>query len=220
MTEPDRRAELVAAALADELSPAEAAELEALRSVDPTIDVELAELREIVGALPVPSADLGRRVREAVEAEQRPVAPLRPRRAWAVALGAAACLAVGAAGAVAWDAVASRPPTGAPGTLGAHEAIDFIGEPADVSIEASLVAHTWGTETFLEIDGLPVGDDYSVVLVDGEGRSVDSGSFIGSMATVDCRMNAALLREAVTSVLIEDESGAVVATAELPPVAT
>ncbi|MDO8384339.1 MAG: hypothetical protein Q7T17_15360 [Microbacterium sp.] len=47
----DRRAELIAAALADELSPVERAELDALRAADPTIDRELAELRELASSL-------------------------------------------------------------------------------------------------------------------------------------------------------------------------
>lgn len=70
----DRRAELIAAALADELSAPERAEFDALRAEDPTIDSELAELRDIAGTLSLgapaltpwlktePSADLRARI--------------------------------------------------------------------------------------------------------------------------------------------------------------
>ena len=66
----DRRAELVAAALGDDLSPAEADEFARLRAADPTIDQELAELGGLPGALAglgswqdaEPSAELRRRV--------------------------------------------------------------------------------------------------------------------------------------------------------------
>ena len=51
---PSRRDELIAAALADDLSPAEAAEFAALRAEDPGVDAELAEL----GALTARLADL------------------------------------------------------------------------------------------------------------------------------------------------------------------
>lgn len=47
----DRRAELIAAALADELTALERAELDALRAEDPTIDRELADLSGIAGSL-------------------------------------------------------------------------------------------------------------------------------------------------------------------------
>jgi hypothetical protein len=47
----DRRAELIAAALGDDLSPAEADEFAHLRAADPTIDVELADLGGLPGAV-------------------------------------------------------------------------------------------------------------------------------------------------------------------------
>lgn len=47
----DRRGELIAAALADDLSPAETAELDAMRAADPTIDEEIALLGGLPAAL-------------------------------------------------------------------------------------------------------------------------------------------------------------------------
>lgn len=249
MTDLDRREQLIAAALAGELSPQDAAEFARLRATDPSIDVELAELGEIVSRLSTlpewqdvqPSVGLDERVAailggaapaaaSAVTADVREIRPgaaeppaasasARFRRyGWVTALAAAACFALGAGGMAVFGAITSLPPTGPPGTLGALEAISFEGEPSGVRVEGSLVAHTWGTETFLEIDGLPVGVDYVVVLVDAAGQSIDSGSFIGATATVDCRMNAAIMREEVASVQIQDFDGSIVATAALPPV--
>jgi len=75
----DRRAELVAAALGDDLSPAEADEFARLRAADPTIDRELAELGGLPGALAglgswqdvEPSAELRRRVEGVAGPEAR-----------------------------------------------------------------------------------------------------------------------------------------------------
>ncbi|RII88537.1 hypothetical protein DZF98_15090, partial [Clavibacter californiensis] len=66
----DRRGELIAAALADDLSPAETAELDAMRAADPTIDEELALLGGLPSAIrgvgawqeAEPSDELARRV--------------------------------------------------------------------------------------------------------------------------------------------------------------
>ncbi|PRY68975.1 hypothetical protein B0I08_103181 [Glaciihabitans tibetensis] len=143
------------------------------------------------------------------------VVPLR-RRPWLLALGAAACIVVGAGGTLLLQPSTPSAPTGPPGTLGAIEQIAFTGEPSGVSIDGSLVAHTWGTETLLTITGLTEADPYDVVLVTLDGASLDSGSFLGSAKEIDCAMNAAVMREAVTSVQIQDASGAVVASAELP----
>lgn len=110
------------------------------------------------------------------------------------------------------------PPAGAPGTLGAVEHVDFLGEPAGVAVDGDLVAHTWGTETLLTIDGLPVGEVYAVVVVDRDGVEHHSGTFLGSTVTIACAMNAAALREDVASVVIRDDDGGVVAAAQAPPV--
>jgi len=233
MTDPvDRRAELVAAAASDDLNPDEARELALLRATDPSIDVEIAELRAMIGDLgdtpwdsSEPDAALRDRVLAIGEAlpAPAPVVPIARGRRWAVGLALAACVAGGAViggGAVGLLDGDDGPRPGAPGVLGALEHIDFSGEPAGVSIDGSLVAHTWGTETILEVAGLPAGESYSVVLVGADGASVDSGTFFGSTVTIDCRMNAALDRPEVDAVEIRDMSGAVVAAAELPAVAS
>jgi len=244
----DRRAELIAAALADDLSPAEADEFARLRASDPSVDVELAELGGLPGALADlggwddarPSDLLARRVAaiadgtaadadaaaprtadagpgEAPPASPAPPRALRPRRALVTALGAAACLLVGAAvGALVVqprDAVVQGPP----GTLGAVEGIDFAGAPDGVRVDGDLVAHTWGTETLLTVEGLPAGTPFSVVVVDDAGREYESGAFLGSEVEIDCALNAAVSRDHVAAVEIRGADGDV-AVAEVPAV--
>ncbi|MBF4460022.1 hypothetical protein [Pseudoclavibacter sp. VKM Ac-2867] len=248
----DRRGELIAAALVGELSAVEAAELERMRTSDPTIDAELAELRALTGQLSehpkwldaTPSEEL----RDAVlafgaadggadggadgpqsrdrgsdrdtEAQAAPVTPLRrPRFGGALLAGVAAVgLLVGVVGGFFLPRPETPPPVGDPGTLGAVEPVDFQGEPAGVEIDGSVVAHTWGTETLLTVTGLPSGEFYSVVVVDATGDDVGSGTFLGSEVEINCAVNAAALREEVTSVEIRGESGDVVAAAALPRV--
>jgi len=252
-TSADRRAELIAAALASDLSPAEAVELDALRAVDPTVDDEIASLGGVVARLrpvdawrdAVAGDDLRDRVESAVAREGRaeeaptasgapvasgvaaapdvapvaPVVPLRPRRARRAALavlGAAACVAVGVGGGVLATTVRDAPVAGPPGTLGAVEHVAFAGEPSGVAVDGDLVAHTWGTETVLSVDGLPVGDAFSVVVVDDAGVEHESGTFLGTDVTIDCRMNAAVLREHVVAVEVRGADGTDIATATVP----
>lgn len=129
---------------------------------------------------------------------------------------AAACLLVVGAlgGSVITDAL-DAPPSGPPGTLGAVEELSFSSSPADTLVDAALVAHTWGTETVLEVDGLDVGEAFEVVLVREDGTEYVSGAFLGSEQTVTCRLNAAVMREDVSRLQIRDDTGAVVATSEV-----
>ncbi|MBD8583605.1 hypothetical protein IFT90_03420 [Frigoribacterium sp. CFBP 8766] len=274
-SESDRRAELIAAALASDLSPAEAVELDALRVVDPTVDDEIASLGGVVARLgPVGTwqdapadAALRDRVESAVardgaagaaeraepaaavaaqRAEQTdpsgraeeaavasgaparlpepasaPVVPLRPRRSRRVALtvlGAAACVAVGVGGGVLAATTRDAHVAGPPGTLGAVEHVAFAGEPSGVAVDGDLVAHTWGTETVLTVDGLPTGQAFSVVVVDDTGAEHESGAFLGTDVTIDCRMNAAVLREHVVAVEVRGADGVEIATASVPSV--
>ena len=268
---PERRAELIAAAAADALTDDERRELDRARDVDPTIDLEVDELRALIGtvasAVPrwdasAPSDELRARVGRIGNSADEGVRPVgertdgrapapasigsagsagfgasvppvtriddgrRSRRRWAgaapvIAAAAAACLLLGfGVGALVLprggaDAQADAP-IGAPGELGARELVDFAGEPSGVRVDGSVVAHTWGTETFLEIEGLDVGSSYELVVVDDEGRAQPSGSFIGSTAVIDCRMNVATLRPDAVALEIRDASGATVAAASLP----
>ncbi|MFS4505056.1 hypothetical protein ACMA46_02370 [Clavibacter sp. Sh2141] len=250
----DRRAELIAAALADDLSPAETAELDALRASDPTIDEEIA----LLGGLPAairgvggwreaePSDELTRRIgliadgqgeagkagdagstpaphpdaHDAADdlAARRATHGPRPRRTAFLIAGAAACLALGAAGGAFLATPRADVATGPAGTLGALEDVTFAGAPAGVDVEGDVVAHTWGTETLLSVDGLPAGDSFSVVVIDGAGGEHASGTMLGSAVRIDCRLNADVMRRDAAAVEIRDAAGDRVAVAELPPV--
>ncbi|WP_432245208.1 hypothetical protein ACRB8A_17350 [Arthrobacter sp. G.S.26] len=135
-----------------------------------------------------------------------------------LAAAAAALLVIGGLGGSALATFQQAPPTGPPGTLGAIEGVQLSGSPAGTSFDASLVAHTWGTETVLAIDGLPVGESFEVVLVRTDGRELDSGTFLGAAQTVTCRMNAAVLRGDVAALQIRNAAGTVVASSNLPRV--
>jgi hypothetical protein len=239
-----RRALLVSGAVNGELDAAERDELDALRRVDPTVDEEIRELSDVLSqttaAVPswdgsTPSGSLRDRILAVQDdSDAAPVAtsaaaaanptgatdatvtPIR-RRPWLLAMGAAACVAIGAGSVLLTQPTVPSPPTGPPGTLGAVEQISFSGEPSGVTIDGALVAHTWGTETILNITGLTEANPYDVVLVTTSGDALDSGSFLGSTVAIDCEMNAAVLRESVASVEVQDASGTVVARADLPP---
>lgn len=45
------------------------------------------------------------------------------------------------------------------------------------------MAHTWGTETILEVDGAPLGQTFAVVLLSEDGEELTSGTFVGTEQT-------------------------------------
>lgn len=150
-------------------------------------------------------------------ASEQPVTDRGPRRRKAAfALAAAGCLVAGSGATVAVQHIIDSPPDGPPGTYGAVEDITFSGEPSDVNVDGSLIAHTWGTETVLEIDGLEPGESFTVVLVAEDGQEFASGTFFGSEVLIECRMNAAVMRDDVERVEITADDGDVIAQAELP----
>ncbi|MEY2849697.1 MAG: hypothetical protein RI885_2364 [Actinomycetota bacterium] len=239
---PDRRAELIAAALSRSLTGPEQREFEKLRAGDPTVDIELDHLRTLVGrmsgALPIwddsaPSPALRDRVVGIADAhgavddahastDQHEPLPVTRRGRWVTGVAAAACIALGVgmgvAATTAIGSIETAPPPGRPGDLGVVEEVGFVSASNDVDVDGAVVAHTWGTETLLEIDGLPTGDTFSVMVVTGSGARLPAGTFLGSEATVDCQMNAAVLREKATGIEIMDADGVVVSAAELPSV--
>ncbi|KQS17009.1 hypothetical protein [Frigoribacterium sp. Leaf186] len=257
-----RRDELIAAALADDLSPAERAEFDELRAADPGVDAELDSLGVVVGGLSTfgrwddvaPSDRLRDRVAaidaggafgvagaaggagaagddaDAADGADATVTRIGPhvaaarsgrgRRPLLIAVAAAACLAVGAGGGALLATPRDTVVDGPAGTLGATEHVDFTGQPAGVDLDGDLVAHTWGTETVLSVDGLPTGSAFTVVVVGDDGREYESGAFLGSDVRVDCRLNAAVLRPDVASVEIRAADGHDIAVASVPPVAS
>lgn len=238
----DRRAELIAAAVGDELDGAEIAELRELAASDPTIDIEIAELRAMTDTLgrrgptepwlePSPSPDLRERILVATGNSERESDAQGPgvqrwtRQRSSAGLAAAAAIVgvvVGSGVVLGIDAYRQQPEnppaaiTGPPGTLGAYEEIAFTTSVSNVDIEGGLVAHTWGTETVLEMDGISDRGPYEVVLVDRSGAERPSGTFLGSDVTIECRMNAAVLRGEVSEIEIRTSGGTVLARAQLP----
>ncbi len=242
----DRIAELVAAAVAGELTSDEAAELDELRRMHPWIDDEIASMRELTRRVeesgsswtsPQPDSALRDRITSgltdlpshapAVSGQAEPRRRLtavgsgrqsgrRPRR-WLVPLLGAACLAIGVGVGLAVPPLVTGPPSGPPGTLGAIEEIDVRDEVAGAEIDADLVAHTWGTETILEATGLEVGATYSVVLIGSDGTEFSAGEMLGSTVPIHCRLNAAVLRQDAVRLEIREANGdAVAAAADLP----
>ncbi len=206
---------LVALAAVDALPPEEAPELEAHLRDCPQCRTELEQLHDVTAA--VHNAEL-----HMTPGVEQPPAHLRERVVWVVAKArrserlrqravagiavAAACLAFFAVG------VAVPGPAGAP-----QEPVELVAAQG-VDAEASLVAHTWGTEVKFVIEGLSDGEHYDVTFVADDGRRVSAGTFIGvDDRPVVCDMNAALLREDASRVEVAASDGAVVLGADLPP---
>ncbi|KQU36320.1 MULTISPECIES: hypothetical protein [unclassified Rhodococcus (in: high G+C Gram-positive bacteria)] len=225
-----RREELIAAAVAGDLTDAERRELRILEAEDTSVADEIREMRETVASLGSAAgltwvdAQPGDLLRRRIV---RPSAPGRLVPAAAavagIAVGVAAVLGVQTVGTgggetPADSTIAAPEVEGPPGELGAFEAIDFTASSPGVTVDGGLVAHTWGTETVLDMQGVPVDEAFEVVLVDRAGAERSSGSFLGSAVTIDCRMNAAVLRPDVAEIEIRAAGGDLLARAALPTV--
>ncbi|MFJ4039278.1 hypothetical protein ACIPVB_14515 [Microbacterium sp. NPDC090007] len=236
-TPDDRWAELCAAALAGELSPAETAEFDELRR-DPRRAEEYEGLRGITARLrqgdlawtpPRDDSDLEARIAasiaradsEAATGVPRAIEPAaRPRRRrWLLPTVAAACLVGGLVIGVNGPAlVQPSAPVGPPGTLGALEPLAVTDDDAGIDVDAQLVAHTWGTEAYLEATGLNVGATYELVFVGVDGTEFPAGEVLGSEVPIVCRMNAAVPRSETVRLELRDTQRSVVAHADLPAV--
>lgn len=236
----DRISELIAAAVAGELSPEEAVELDGLRRQHRWIDDEIESLSGVV--LRLEAADVrwadgasGDSLRAQISARiaseesaavvpaptpiPAPMPALRRSSRWVgVVLGAVACIGIGVGAGLVLPAALSAPPSGPPGTLGAIEHVDVRDESAGTTIEADLVAHTWGTEAVVDASGLDVGATYAIVFIGTDGTEFSAGEMLGSSVAIHCRVNAAVLREDVARLEIRDAAGAPVAAAEVPNV--
>ena len=233
----DRWAELVAAALAGELTRAEAEEFDELRRGHPRRADEYAGLQEVARRLrqgdvtwiaPRDTADLGERIMASIDREDAaaavpapgtPAVVPRRRRPWIAPVSAAACLVVGViVGVNGAELLRPSAPSGPPGTLGAVESSDMDDDVAAVDVDAQLVAHTWGTEAYLQATGLDVGATYELVFVGADGGEFSAGEVLGSEVPIVCRMNAAVLRADTVRMELRDTEDAVVAHANLPGV--
>lgn len=100
--------------------------------------------------------------------------------------------------------------------LGDEEPITFVETPASVAADGTVIAHTWGTELVLEVEGLQSGEVYTATLESADGSPVPAGTFVGVEGVkIDCQLNGAVLREDTRSVSITDESGERVLHSEL-----
>jgi anti-sigma factor RsiW len=199
--EPDERRELAAHLGECAACRAEGAELARIAEAlfDPEVDLRNAP------ALDDPPAYLEERVLERARASRRAAR----RRRFALRGGLAAATAIAAVLTI----VALRPSDpAAPPT----EPITFALVPRGVEADASLIAHTWGTEVELVVTGLPAGARYTVQFVGRDGRPVPAGTFIGvSGRPVVCRMNSALLRADARELVVRGAGGGVLMRAAL-----
>jgi len=167
---------------------------------------DLARLEKALGYEPdrEPPADRVAAVRAAAERlrprtegpESTVVARRRPGRR-ELLLGGIAASATAVAGYAGGRAQDSDTPVAGPPT----EEIEFRGQPQTVAAQARLINHTWGTELMLEVSGLPAGETYDVLYLDGAGAVTQAGSFLGVADVVMvCRFNAAPLRAVVRSI--------------------
>lgn len=107
--------------------------------------------------------------------------------------------------------------SGGPPGLGDEEPISFDSASEGVRVaEAAVVAHTWGTEVLMEVEGLGDGEVYNVEIEREDGTAARGGTLIGvGENEIDCALNAAVLRHNAESITITDSSGAVVLRSEL-----
>ncbi len=228
-TEEHRRyRELLGSYVLGRLGAAEAAELERHLDGCEACRTEEAELRAVAGLMPAPDAadwslppDLEDRVVAAVFSEQR--AEGTPRRdpgrfglrnRFVMGLGAAAAVLVAAVGLAIFLSTGQE---GQPG-LGEAEPIAFSEAPRGVSTDAAVVAHTWGTEVNLEVEGLRPGGVYTVLIERDDGGQVSAGTFVAVEAQpVECRLNGAVLRQDARAISVTDAKGNEVLRSELKP---
>lgn len=176
-------------------------------------------------ALSAPDAPPPKEARERLLGRARPVRALPeargvpsrrrvPSRRKFRALAAAALLVAAIGLSAVYFSAARQGPPG----LGETEPIAFSGAPEGVSADAAVVAHTWGTEVVLEVEGLRSGEIYTVVLEREDGGPVEAGSFIGTEdGPVECRLNGAVLRQDARAVSVVDADDGVVMESELAP---
>jgi hypothetical protein len=226
-----RYRELLGAYVLGQLEGAETVELERHLGECASCQAEVAELRALASVLPAadpsrptqqsagwdPSPELEDRVVDAVLAERGARSSRRPFGVWerfAVGLAAAAAIVAAVIGLTA----VLTAPQGPPG-LGEVEPIAFSEAPKNVSTEAAVVAHTWGTEIRLKVEGLKAGEIYTVRLERDTGELVSAGTFVAiEDKPVECRLNGAVLRQDARAISVANAaSGEVVMRANLKP---
>ena len=154
-------------------------------------------------ALAAPATDVADAVLGRVTRERR-----RAQRLQGV-VAAAASVAVLLAGLVAAGTLDGGSP---------RVPLETVAVSGDGSVEASagLVAHTWGVEIKLAAAGLAAGAPYTVQVTTESGQVVEAGAFLGTGAkTLNCNLNASVLRQDARSFAVLDDRGDEVLTARL-----
>ncbi len=201
-----------------QLSPDEAAALEAHLDGCPACTSELAELTPVANALgqmrrrPGPDAsaappeELGDRVVTAV----RGVARDERRKPWlAAAVLTAAAAAVALVTAVGVNVLSGSDP--APGVP--LESVQVQTRQPGLQASADLVDHTWGVEVKLTASGFDRGARYRVAVLGVDGTRHPAGGFVGTgTREMDCNLNSSVLRERASGFEVRDAGGEVVVT--------
>ncbi len=89
---------------------------------------------------------------------------------------------------------------------------------AAVSIERAgkMAPQPWGTEVPLSLSGLQPGRTYRLMAADAHGVRMSGGSvMVSTPQPVRTRMSTAMRRDAITTVLVEDQDGRLVATLQV-----
>lgn len=166
--------------------------------------------------LPAPPPDLEDRVVDAVLPERRGAGR---QTAWRRIGGGVAAAAAAVVAVVVGISLFLDRDGGGPPELGEEEPIAFSEAPRGVSTEAAVVAHTWGTEVLLEVEGLEAGEVYAVNVEREAGSPVPAGTFVSVEGDpVECRLNGAVLRQDASAITVADaSSGETVLRSELAP---
>jgi len=84
-----------------------------------------------------------------------------------------------------------------------------------VTASAGLIAHTWGTEVKLRTTGLEAGATYRAVILGADDVEFPAGTFTGTGPnTINCNLQASVLREDARGFQILDQQGGVVISSE------
>ena len=95
------------------------------------------------------------------------------------------------------------------------EAVAVVVEVDAVTASAGLIAHTWGTEVKLQTAGLDAGATYRAVVLGSGDAEFPAGTFTGTgPATINCNLQASVLREDARGFQILDDQGEVVIRSE------
>lgn len=182
-----------------------------LAEIAPLVDDLQGIDPERVSSVPTPPADLGARIRSAVEHERREEHRRgRGLQLLAAAAAVVALLIVGGLGIVVGERRMDD------GRAVPFEAVSVRSQLPDLDAEAGVVPHTWGVEIKLQATGFAAGESYLVSVRTEDGRLRPAGAFVGTGERVmNCNLNSDVLRDDAAGFTVVDASGETVLTADL-----